>query len=147
MIKTSNSVTIMKPVEEVFGYTGDLSNDPAWHTDILAARQTSAGPIGEGTTFHIRFKPFMGQSEGDVTVTGYEPSSMIQYQGTMGPMRPTISYRFEPGSPGTVVVTRQVEMQPTGWMRLMEPIMKMMMGGQNAQFLQNLKQVLEKSPS
>ena len=122
----------------------DLSNDPAWHTDILEARQTSTGPIEAGTTFRIRFKPFMGQSEGDVTVVRYEPTSAIQYEGTMGPMRPRISYMLESAGTGTRL-TRQVEMQPTGWMRLMEPIMKMMMGKQQATFVQNLKQVLEKS--
>lgn len=64
MIDVARSITINRPVAEVFAYVSDVSNEPAWHTDVLEARQTSEGPIGIGTTFLIRVKPSMGVSEG-----------------------------------------------------------------------------------
>ncbi len=64
MIDVARSITINRPVAEVFAYVSEVSNEPAWHTDVLEARQTSAGPIGIGTTFLIRVKPSMGVSEG-----------------------------------------------------------------------------------
>ncbi|HEY3082615.1 MAG TPA: SRPBCC family protein [Chloroflexota bacterium] len=64
MIVVETSVLIRRPAEEIFGYVTDVVNDPQWHTDILAAEPTSERPIGPGAVFAIKFKPFMGRSEG-----------------------------------------------------------------------------------
>lgn len=41
----------------------DVRNDPRWHTDVLEAQLTSGTVVAEGTTFTIRFRPFMGMSD------------------------------------------------------------------------------------
>lgn len=66
MVDRSDSITIDRPVEDVFGYVTDVTNDPAWHTDILEAHKTTEGSIGVGTVWHTRFNPTMGISEGDI---------------------------------------------------------------------------------
>ena len=142
MIETTQAITIDRPVEEVFAYVTDTSNDPAWHTDILEARKTSAGPIGIGTTWRLRFKPVMGVSEGDTEVVAFEPNRKTVQQGVVGPMQPTLTYLFEPAGGGTRF-TRRVEIRVSGMMRLMEPLMKLMTPRGNARFLANLKKVLE----
>ncbi|MGH8958236.1 MAG: SRPBCC family protein, partial [Acidimicrobiia bacterium] len=125
MIDSLKSVTIDRPVEEVFAYVTDTSNDPAWHTDILEARKTSEGPIGVGTTWHARFKPSMGISEGDMDVVAFEPNRMEVQRGVIGPMQPTLTYLFEPANGGTRF-TRHVQIKVSGFMRLMEPLMRLM---------------------
>jgi uncharacterized protein YndB with AHSA1/START domain len=142
MIETTEAITIDRPIEEVFAYVTDTSNDPAWHTDILEARKTSGGPIGIGTTWHLRFKPVMGVSEGDTEVVAFEPNRKAVQQGVVGPMQPTLTYLFEPADGGTRF-TRRVEIRVSGMMRLMEPLMKLMTPRGNARFLANLKRVLE----
>jgi uncharacterized protein YndB with AHSA1/START domain len=142
MIDTSDSVTIDRPVVEVFAYVTDTSNDPAWHTDILEARKTSEGPIGSGTTWHLRFKPAMGVSEGDTEVVTFEANRMEVMRGVMGPMQPTLTYLFEPTDGGTRF-TRRVQIKVSGIMRLMEPLMRLMTPKGNVGFLANLKRVLE----
>ena len=74
MIVVETSVLIRRPAEEIFGYVTDVVNDPQWHTDILAAEPTSERPIEPGAAFAIKFKPFMGRSEGSMEITGYEPN-------------------------------------------------------------------------
>jgi uncharacterized protein YndB with AHSA1/START domain len=142
MIDSSSSVTISRPVDDVFAYVTDTANDPAWHTDILEARKTSAGPIGMGTTWHLRFKPAMGVSEGDTEVVGFEPNQMEVMRGVMGPMQPTLTYIFEPADGGTKV-TRRVQIRVSGMARLMEPLMRLMVPKNSRGFLANLKRVLE----
>jgi uncharacterized protein YndB with AHSA1/START domain len=142
MIDRSDSVTINRPVEEVFAYVTDTSNDPAWHTDILEARRTSEGPVGIGTTWHLRFKPAMGVSEGETEVVAFEPNRKEVQQGVMGPMQPTLTYLFEPADRGTRF-TRRVQIKVSGVMRLMEPLMWLMTPRRNAGFVANLKRVLE----
>jgi hypothetical protein len=48
MVDRSDSIMIDRPVEEVFAYVADVTNDPAWHTDILEARKTTrrSGRVG-----------------------------------------------------------------------------------------------------
>lgn len=145
MIDTSGSVTINRPVEDVFNYVTDMSNDPSWHTDVLEARKTSEGPVGVGTIWHSRFKPSMGVSEGDMEVVAFEPNRMEVLRGVIGPMQPTLSYMLEPIDGGTRF-TRRIQIKVSGMMRVMEPLMRLMTPRRNAGFLANLKRVLEQSP-
>jgi uncharacterized protein YndB with AHSA1/START domain len=142
MIDVSESVTIDRPVEEVFAYVTDTSNDPTWHTDILEARKTSEGTIGMGTTWHLRFKPAMGVSEGDTEVVAFETNRREVMRGVMGPMQPTLTYLFEPADGGTRF-TRRVQIKVSGMMRLMEPLMWLMTPKGNRRFVANLRRVLE----
>jgi uncharacterized protein YndB with AHSA1/START domain len=145
MVDTSDRVTINRPIEEVFAYVTDTSNDPAWHTDILEARKTSEGPVGVGTRWHSRFKPAMGISEGDMEVVAFEPNRREVLRGVIGPMEPTLTYLFEPADGGTRF-TRRVQIKVSGMMKIMEPLMRLMTPGGNRKFLANLKRVLEGEP-
>jgi uncharacterized protein YndB with AHSA1/START domain len=142
MIDRSDSVTIDRPIEEVFTYTTDTSNEPEWHTDILEAKKLTAGPTGVGTKWHLRVKPFMGVSETTNEVVGFEMNRKQVLQGVFGPMRTTLTYLFEPADGGTTF-TRQVQIESSGWMKLMEPMMRFMASRRNREFAGNLKRVLE----
>ena len=142
MVDRSDSITIDRPVEAVFAYVTDVSNDPAWHTDVLEARKTSEGPIGVGTIWHSRFKPVMGISEGDMEVVTYEPNRKHVMRGEVGPMHPRLTYLFEPADAGTRF-TRRVQIQVSGLMKIMQPVIGLMLPKQNKGFLANLKSVLE----
>ena len=110
VIDVSDSVTINRPVEDVFNYVTDMSNDPSWHTDVLEARKTSEGPVGVGTTWHSRFKPSMGVSEGAMEVVALEPNRMEVLRGAIGPMQPTLTYMLEPIDGGTRF-TRRIQIK------------------------------------
>jgi uncharacterized protein YndB with AHSA1/START domain len=144
MVDRSDSISIDRPVEEVFAYVTDVTNDPTWHTDVLEARKTSEGPIGMGTIWHSRFKPSMGISEGDMEVVSFEPNRVQVMRGQIGPMQPTLTYLFERSDGGTTF-TRQIQINVSGWMKIMQPMMGMMLPKQNRGFLANLKRVLESS--
>jgi len=142
MADRSDSITIDRPVDEVWAYVTDVTNDPAWHTDILEATKTSDGPIDVGTVWHARFKPAMGISEGDMRVVTFEPNRRQVMEGAIGPMHPTLTYVLEPSDGGTTF-TRHVQISVSGWMKIMSPMMGMMLPKQNKGFLANLKRVLE----
>jgi uncharacterized protein YndB with AHSA1/START domain len=144
MVDVSDTITINRPVEDVFAYVTDVTNDPTWHTDVLEARKTSEGPIGMGTIWHSRFKPSMGISEGDMEVVSFEPNRSHVMRGQIGPMQPTLTYLFERTDGGTRF-TRHIQIKVSGWMKIMQPMMGMMLPKQNRGFLANLKRVLESS--
>ena len=142
-MRVERSTRIEKPSGDVFDYIADIRNDPTWHTDVLEA-QSSTERVGLGTVFTVKVKPSMGVSEGTMTVSQLEPGRRIEFQGRMGKMTPTVTNICAPDGNGTRV-TRRVELEPPGMMRLMSPMIKMMIGKANDGFLANLKRLLETS--
>jgi uncharacterized protein YndB with AHSA1/START domain len=145
MVDTSSSIVIERPVEEVFAFVTDVTNDPSWHTDVLEAQMKTEGPPRMGTVWHARFKPSKGISEGDMKVVTFEPNRLQVMKGDIGPMHPTLTYRLEPSDGGTKF-TRRVQIRVSGWMKIFSPMMGMMVPKQNRAFLANLKRVLEVRP-
>lgn len=140
-MKVEKSISITRPAAEVFDYISDVRNDPTWHTDVLEVRSTTDA-VAMGTVFNVKVTPSMGVSEGTMTVTKLEPGKLIEFDGRMGKMNPTVTNICEPEAQGTRV-TRRVELEPPGMMRLMSPMIKMMIGKSNEGFLANLKKLLE----
>lgn len=140
-MRVERGTYIAKAPADVFDVIADVRNDPKWHTDVLEAT-SSSDVIGLGTVFNVRVKPSMGVSEGTIEVTRFEPGRLIELQGTMGKMNPTVTTVCERDGIGTRV-TRSVEIEPPGLMRLMSPMIGRMIAKSNDGFLANLKRMLE----
>ncbi len=142
-MRVERTISIARPPADVFSYISDIRNDPSWHTDVVEVR-SSTDVVGLGTVFNVRVKPSMGVSEGTMAVSRLEPGRLIEFDGRMGRMAPTVTNICEPDREGTLV-TRRVELEPPGIMRLMSPMIASRIGKANEGFLANLKRVLEGS--
>jgi len=142
-MRVERQISIARSPDEVFRHISDVRNDPSWHTDVLEVR-SSTDVVGVGTVFSVKVKPQMGVSEGTMTVSRLEPPRLVEFAGRMGRMDPTVTNLCEPDERGTRV-TRRVEIEPPGAMRLMAPLMKVMIGRSNERFLANLQRLLEGS--
>gem|GEM_PF-684838 len=142
MVTSSESVDIDRAPADVFRYIADLRNEPAWHVDIVSVpADTPAQPV-VGRVIRVKFKPFMGKTDGTFTALEVQPGSRIVYRADFAGLQPVITYRVEPAGSGSRF-TRAVEMQPHGFAKLMTPMMKMMVPKRNRLFVQNLKRALE----
>lgn len=45
------TIVIARPIDLVFEFVADLSNDLTWHTTVVSGSRTSDGPIGVGSSF------------------------------------------------------------------------------------------------
>jgi carbon monoxide dehydrogenase subunit G len=142
-MKVERKISIARPPADVFSHIADVRNDPSWHTDVLEVR-SSTDVVGMGTVFNVKVKPSMGVSEGTMTVTRFERGRLIEFHGRMGKIAPTVTNICEPDAQGTRV-TRRVEIDPPGIMRVMSPLMKRIIAKANDGFLANLKRLLEGS--
>jgi uncharacterized protein YndB with AHSA1/START domain len=142
MISVDNSVSIARPVEEVFSFVTDTTNDPQWHTDVIDATKISDGPIGKGTAFSVVIK-FMGKKEGRWDIVEFEPNRREVIKVTAKPVSPTLTYRFEQANGGTRF-SRRIDLEPTGFFKVMKGMMRRMMEKGNAGYLANLKNVLDR---
>jgi len=145
MISADASVSIERSPIDVFTFVADVRNDPRWHTDVLDARLTGNSPVAKGSTFEIKVKPVMGISGGTVTVTEYDAPRRIVFDVQMGKLQPVTTFTVVPDGAGSRI-TRHIDMEPSGLLRLMAPFMGNTMRSRNVGFLANLKRVLESEP-
>jgi hypothetical protein len=143
MATFQNTVTIRRPVQDVFGFLADFENIPAWNYAIVETRKTSPGPVGVGTTYRqIRSVP--SRSEEAFEVTAFEPTSRLEIHGGIGPFTATIAYLLTPLGDGTSL-TNTVDLQPTsGALRLLAPLAASRVRKAVAANLDTLKQLLER---
>jgi uncharacterized protein YndB with AHSA1/START domain len=102
------TMTIARPMEEVFGYMTDFANVERWEVPETHARKTSPGPTGVGTTAEWT-QPAAPHYDGLIraTVVEYEPPRLFtmrmetEHDGT--PVVTTLRWRFEDEEKGTRV--------------------------------------------
>jgi hypothetical protein len=137
-----NTVTIHRPVEEVFAFLADFENIPTWNYAIEDTGKASAGPVGVGTRYRqTRSVPARSIEEFQVTV--FQPASQLAIHGQIGPFRATISYKLEEVAGATTLVNT-VELEPfQAKLRLLALVAVPRIKAAVAQNLGKLKLVLE----
>lgn len=142
MPRSSESVVITRPPDQVFGFVADLRNEPAWHVDIDSVpADTDPVPV-VGKSYALKFKPFLGKTEGTFTAVEVVPGLKIVYDAEMAGIRPRITYTVEAVGADSRF-TRTVDLKLDGLLMVMTPVMALMVPRRNKVFVQNLKQVLE----
>lgn len=141
MPSAQRSVVINRPVEEVFAFFTDPSNDPKWRTHV---KEISAeGPVAVGGRVHQVIKGPGGRGiPADMEITDYEPSARYAFKVIAGPARPTGEFRFA-SEPGTTTVSFALAAELTGLKKLMmsRPVQRSMDGEMQA--LDRAKAVIE----
>lgn len=142
MIRAVHAVDIGRPVEEVFDYVTDQTNEPKWHTDVLEVDPVSRLELGHKVTWLVKF---LGENRYVSEVTAFEPHHRVELTTREGNFNPTLTHMFERANGGTRY-TRQVEIPLKGILRLVGPIMKATGAAQrrNARFAENLKELLDR---
>ena len=77
-----NTITIERPIEEVFEYVSTPENDPRWVSVSIRNQRTSPGPMRVGMTTEEDVKIFGRTSRDTWEVTEYEPPTVIAYRAT-----------------------------------------------------------------
>lgn len=116
------TVTIERPIEEVFEYVATLENDPTWIPSSLKHERSSPGPMRVGMTTHEDQKFFGRTSRDTWEVTEYEPPTVLAYRGTSGQLPNVIRFRFEPVD-GATRITHAIDMEPRGIYKALAPMM------------------------
>jgi uncharacterized membrane protein len=104
------SVTIQRPVEQVFGFYRDFRNLPSFLGDVMAVEQ-----IGPGTSRWTIQGPLGIRVHWTIRVSEERPNELIRYETTSSPGLTTRwEIHFTPGlEPGTTTV-REVMHAPLG---------------------------------
>jgi deazaflavin-dependent oxidoreductase (nitroreductase family) len=142
-MRVEETIEIDRPPEAVFSYVSDIGNYPEWMAHVLEVRKDTPGPPQQGDTFTIAIKSVGRRFETPYERTSSEANRRCTDRALGGPI-PNQSWHstFEEVAGGTRL-TRAVDAEPGGVLRLLEPLQKRAAGRQLREDLQTLKHLLE----
>ena len=101
MPSAEHTVTIARPIDEVYAFVADGTNNPRWHSGVIEISRTSEQD-GLGATYRqVLTGPGGRRIDGDYRVTAYDPPRRLGFEVTAGPARPKGSRpkKCSPGRP------------------------------------------------
>jgi uncharacterized protein YndB with AHSA1/START domain len=142
MPSAERTITINRPVEEVFTFVADGRNAKLWRSGVVDVDLVSGSGLGARYSQGVR-GPGGRRVAADYEITGYEPNRKIAFRATAGPVRPTGSFSFEGMGPATIL-TFQLDAALGGLQRLL--MGGMVQSTMNAEMgaLDRLKDLLER---
>ncbi|MFC7275957.1 SRPBCC family protein [Paractinoplanes rhizophilus] len=140
-MKFTNTITIDRPPAEVFGFLARFENLPLWNYAISETRNVSGGAVGVGSRYR-QTRTVPTRSEETFEVTEFERDHRLSIRGALGPFRSEVTYLLAPAGTGTLL-SNTMNLQPSGVMRLVAPVVASGIESAVAANLGVLKQLLE----
>lgn len=138
MAHAKGSITIERPVNEVFDFLADGMNNPRWRPSVIDIQPVSGKPA----TYKQGLKgPGGRRIDGDYEITESRKNELIRFQVIAGPARPTGTYQFEATGSSTRL-TFSLDYETKGFAKLMDPMITATMRSEIG-LLSNLKTYLE----
>ena len=143
MTTIQHTVTIGRPVEDVWDYVMDIRNDPVWTTNIVGVGRGAGEPVEVGLDFEETYR-FLGvEMPITFTITEHEPHRRSAVEVADGPVPGRGSYDFEPVNGGATRFTATLQTDAHGFFRLAEPVFARMARREFATSVEHLKDILE----
>ena len=141
MAQASYSVTINRPIEDVFAFIADGERCPEWRPGVIDIKRISGE--GVGTKYAQGVSGPMGRRiAADYEVTVFQPSSWLEFETTTGPARPHGRYDLAAVAGGTSL-TFSLDAQLTGLRKLVMGSMVQKTMDSEVRNLDNVKRLLE----
>jgi uncharacterized protein YndB with AHSA1/START domain len=144
MAHASHTVTVDRPISDVFAYIADGTNNPRWRAGVLEIERTSAADAAGASYRQMLAGPGGRRIRGDYRITRYEEPMLLEFAVTAGPARPTGRFELAAVGPGQTSVSFTLDAQPTGLLRIMSGMITKQMHTEVRQ-LERLKRELEQS--
>jgi uncharacterized protein YndB with AHSA1/START domain len=138
-----NSITIRRPIEDVFAVLTDVEKTGRWFPGKVEEHWTSPPPHGVGSTRHAIVTIFGRRTENDAVATEYDPPHRAAMRGTTSnaPFDATFTFAPDDGDGTRVEVVTDIRLD--GWTRLFGPLVAVVYGRLWARGLKNLKRIME----
>lgn len=146
MARIEGEITIDRPVEVVFDYVADQTNEPLYNPSMVRAEKVTAGPIGNGTRFRSAMRSVGRTAEMLIECTGYDRPRLLTSTTTMRQADFSYALRFDPVEEGTRM-RWSGEVRPKGPFRLLGPLITWVGVRQEKRIWASLKERLESAPA
>lgn len=137
------SVTIARPVSDVYRVLTTPELTPRWSSNAIEEHMTTPGPVRVGSRRRATVRrPGRGTTENEIEVTAIEPERSMAVRSIEAPVPFTSSWTFTPVGDATRVDWRW-DFQLRGWMRPIDVILGPTFGRTFRRDLDRLKSMME----
>ena len=146
MPQATYSVTINRPVRDVFAYVADGEKCKEWRPGVLdIVRATGAMDGGVGTRYLQGVKGPMGRRiRADYEISVFEPDRRIEFQTVAGPARPHGRYDLAATADGGTQLSFSLDAELSGLRKLLMAGAVQKTMDAEVRTLDNLKRNLER---
>ncbi|MEZ4670715.1 MAG: SRPBCC family protein [Anaerolineae bacterium] len=142
MFQIESSITINKPIDEVFTFISDNENDPKWCVPVVETTRVVGDAPGANTRYTFASKADLFMLRGEFTILEFEPPIRVTWEGTSSVNRFSGAYSLEASEGGTLL-TESATLEAKWFLRLMESSMSRQVEASVVKQLQLLKHLLE----
>jgi uncharacterized protein YndB with AHSA1/START domain len=146
MARIEGEIIIDRPVDVVFDYVADQSNEPQYNPQMVRAEKITAGPLGKGTQFRSAVASMGRTAEMLIECTSYDRPRLLASTTTMQQADISYTLTFEPAAGGTRM-RWSGQVRPEGAFRLLGPVITSMGIRQERRIWASLKRHLEATPT
>jgi uncharacterized protein YndB with AHSA1/START domain len=146
MARIEGEIDIGRPVEAVFDYVADQSNEPQYNSHMVRAEKVTMGRVGVGTQFRSAVASMGRTAEMLIECTGYDRPRRLASTTSMQQAEISYTLTFEPVGPGTRM-RWSGQVRPKGAYRLLGPLITWLGRRQERRTWGSLKHRLEASPA
>ena len=116
----SATTTIDKPIEQVFAFLADGTNDKKFSPRVQEIEKTTDGPVGVGTIYKSTVKDAGMTSSREFELTEFEQPTKIRWseRSKNSITVPTGGYDLEPAGDGATKMTIHNELEGQGFGKL-----------------------------
>lgn len=141
-VDVETTIEIERPVDEVAVYAADPTNAPEWYTKIESVEWETEPPVAVGSRMAF-VAHFLGRRLAyTYAVTAFEPGNHLVMATTQGPFPMQTTYTWRTTDAGTEMTLRNTGV-PSGFSRLLKPLMVPAIRRANRKDLDRLKFLLE----
>ena len=142
MARIEGAIVIDRPVDVVFDYVADQSNEPQYNPQMVRAEKITPGPMGKGTRFRSAVASMGRTAEMLIECTGYDRPRLLESTTTMRQADISYTLTFEPAPVGTRMHWSG-QVRPKGAFRLLGPVITWLGMRQEQRIWTSLKKHLE----
>ena len=113
MATASRTITINRPIADVFAFVSDGANATKWRSGVLDTAHVRGKGVGEQWSQGVK-GPAGRRIPADYEITVFSPPNRMDFKAIAGPVRPTGSYRLGADSDNSTSLTFSVDAQLGG---------------------------------
>jgi carbon monoxide dehydrogenase subunit G len=146
MVRVAGEIMIDRPLEEVFDFVADESNEPKYNPRMTRADKITPGPVGVGTRFNSVMSGPGRAAEMTIEFTEFDRPRRITEKVHLSNMDIHGRLMFEPV--GTATRMKWVwDLEPHGVVKLLGPIVRWIGDRQEREIWTSLKRFMEGRPA
>jgi hypothetical protein len=120
MAHARHTVTVPRPIAEVYAFLADGMNERKWRPDVTEVHLESGAASSVGAVYAQTMKGPGGRPiKGDYRITMADVPNRLDFEVVAGPARPTGSFELVALSPTSTEVSFTLDLIPKGLMKLM----------------------------